>query len=543
MARSVKEVDYVIIGAGMAGTVLARFLRSGRTVLLDPNPGDYKIGESIIPEHFHHPALRETVSEVKKLPSYSPKTGSIFVSKDTVASFPLPPHDADVAMHVARDELEGLMHRLWHTEILRERVRSIDLSRRAVCTERHEFRVQKQIIDCSGPAMVLARHLGAVEPLWPVFATWTYFDISDIDDEKFWNWTSQAGIDYRRYDVPHGRLLPASEDRLWRPSKTTILTQLESGLWTWQIPLFSESLLSFGAVSRNGPLDDHQLFELAETACAPHYTLRRRPVDKSSPYNRVHTRNNFARKARTAASDSYILLADACAFADPIYSVGTGLAVNKAIELAAVLNEEGWSQSACDRYNTDYAELLARAVQAFEAWYHGDLLSTDEAAREVQENFLIGRAFQVGIATHYSRVIADAGPPLDQPRPGGGGRNVVDAKAAPITDAVAALLGLGADRALRDWRLAGAYPTPRGVQQRWTRDGQPELVINAAFSPDVTRYYRRIADISLSFMNLWDRPYPLEVTSIQLFDALEAKIRKRRSDWMRLATELGLPTA
>ncbi len=39
------------------------------------------------------------------------------------------------------DELEGLMHRLWQTEILRERVRSIDIDRRVVRTDRHEFRV------------------------------------------------------------------------------------------------------------------------------------------------------------------------------------------------------------------------------------------------------------------------------------------------------------------------------------------------------------------------------------------------------------------
>src|SRR5688572_9355605 len=102
----IERVDHVIIGAGLAGLVLRHFLRDRRVVLLDPAPFSYKIGESVVPEQFGHPELRALVPALRELPSYQIKSGTVFVSDDSVASFPLPPAEAGVSMHVARDELE-----------------------------------------------------------------------------------------------------------------------------------------------------------------------------------------------------------------------------------------------------------------------------------------------------------------------------------------------------------------------------------------------------------------------------------------------------
>ena len=529
-----RDVSYLIIGAGMAGTVLKRFLQDADAVLLDPDPGGYKIGESIIPEHFHHPLVRELVPQIKELPSYSPKWGSTFVSRKSIASFPLPPHGAEVAMHVAREELESLMHREWNTPIVHEKVSAIDLATKEVTTSSTRYRVEKQIVDCSGPAMVLARMCGQIDSLWPVFSRWAYFDIESVDDSRFWARIRDQGLDYRRYDIPKGRVLAGEEQDGWQPSKTTILTEIEEGVWTWQIPLFGETMLSVGVVSRQGPVTSEQLTKIALEHAAPQYSLKPRPDDGSSSYNRVHQRNGFARKATVAATADYVLLADACAFADPIYSVGTGLAVNKAIELASILNEEGWTAQARERWLADYDRLIGRAVKAFETWYDGSLIRDDEAAREVQRGFLVGSAFQVGIAHHYSRQIVDAGAPGDQPGPAGRGRHIVDADDARLDAEVGNILGIAPGEQLAGWTFDGAVRTLRELQHRWSREGKPQLVINTSFDPSETRYFRRVGDLSLSFMNLLEEPYPFDDSGVALFDELAKRIAEAPDDWKKL---------
>jgi len=542
----VRDVNYVIIGAGMAGTVLHRFLGDDDVVVLDPSPGGYKIGESIIPEHFHHPVLRELVPRVKALPSYSEKWGSTFVGPRSVASFPLPPHGADVAMHVAREELEPLMHEAWGTPIVRERVVDVVPDERTVVTTERRYRARKLIIDCSGPAMVVARKTDGVEQLRPVWSRWGYLDITAVDDDAFWRHIADAGLDYVRYDTPKGRLLPGEEQDGWRPSKTTILTQLRDGVWTWQIPMYGETLLSVGVVSRHGPVTEEAWREAAIDRRAPQYTLAFRTskggASAGGSWDKMHVRNGFATVARTIATPDYVLLADACGFADPIYSVGTGLAVNKAIELAALLNERGWTDEVRRDWSTDYRSLLQRAVAGFETWYDGSMLVDDEAARVVQKEFLVGTAFQVGIAHRYSQQIVDAGPPASESDVGGRGRHVVDADEAPLSDAVGGLLGVNVGDTLAGWRFDGAYRSTGGLQHRWSHPGLPQLIVNTSFDPSETRYYRRAGDVSLSFMNLFESPYPLDATGVALFDTLEERIEARLDGWAALARSLAAAT-
>ncbi len=528
------EVDYLIIGAGIAGTVLQRFLHSDSVALIDHNPGQYKIGESIIPEHFHHPVLRSLVPAAKQLPSYSPKHGSIFVSGDSAASFPLPSHGADVSMHVARDELEALMHEQWASPIIREKVIDLDLEDRIVTTNSRRYQVARQIIDCSGPAMVVARHCRQIRQLWPTWARWAYLDIEEVEDHRFWSHVRDQKLRYRRYDIPNGILLDADEDPDWLPSLNTILTQLNTESWAWQIPLFNRSVLSVGVVSRSGMPSDEDLFDAALHKCPPVYRLRRRQGATKHWLDRIHTRASLARLSETLATDAYILLADAAGFADPIYSVGTGLAVNKAIDLAAELNGEGWTSAALERYTTDYARLFDRAVKAFHTWYSGELLNSPDEAKEVQHGFLIGSAFQVGIANHYSRVLVDAGPSSSQDGPDDPGRHQIDFDEGVVTAKVAQLLQLPIEQCLAGWRLIGAYRTPTEIQHRWAYRGKPELVVNTSFDPSTTRYYRRIGDISLSFMNLWDGEYPMDAACVDLFDELEARIASHPEGWHQL---------
>lgn len=534
-----RTADIVIIGAGVAGSTLARFLSDDKdVVVLDPKPGRYKVGESIIPEFFHHPVMRELGELAKELPSWAPKGGITFWSGQDVASFPLPEHGRAVAMHVARHELERLMHDHWKTPIVQERVTGVDLATRTLTTDAGTWHARQLIVDASGPAMVVARAMDDVDEVFPSHARWAYFDLVGVDEGAFWDHLKTIGARYKRYDVPNGRPLSENEDPGWHPSRQTIITQISKTVWTWQIPLYHERLLSFGVVSRSKRLDTDTLLSLATKTHAPHYRLRPRIKEgATSPYDKVHVRTHYARRARTPASMDHVLLGDASAFGDPLYSVGTGMAANKAIELAAILNEEGWTEATCARWITDHDALVDRSLKAFQLWYDGELLVNEDAATEVRQNFLVGTAFQVGIASHYSKVLDDAGAPHGEAGPDGRGRHQVDPNATPLTEPVAELLGVADDHVLAGWTLTSAFPTPNDVQLRWQVEGKPELVVNAQFDPKVTRYYRRVGDISLSFMNLFDEPYPFDHRVEHLFDALERTIGERPDGWMDLARE------
>lgn len=522
-----KTVDYLIIGAGQAGLLVKKNLASRSVVILDHNPAGYKIGESIVTDYFAHPCMNALMPKIVKLPSYSLKIGSTFVSKDSVAFFPL--NKEDVSFHISRHELEELMIREWEIPVVRERVKSVDLARKVVVTDKSEYKVARQIIDCSGPAMVVARSVKDVAPLWPVYSSWTYFDIAGSDPKKFWDSIRSRGAKYLRYSdlrTP-GKLEPMKKDDSWDPLNTTMLTQLREGMWTWQIPLHRGTLLSFGAVSKHGEVSEAELLELARTRCGPNYTLTARPPDPSSPYNRLHVRNNFAHKASTAATRDYILVADAFCFADPIYSVGVALAANEGIEVASLLNEgDGWSDEKCKAYCAKYEALIGRAVTAFNYWYSGALVADGAAADEVQKKFLVGDAFQVNIAKHYGSILEDC-------------QDVSRFKVG-IEREVEKLLPLDAGRKLGRWVLADAFRHSYGARLRWTCAGREGVEIGLVCDPEQKNYFTKVGAISMIYYSAKDRDSGAGDEGLkELLERLSKEIGKNEASW----SALSLPSA
>lgn len=533
-----QRVDHVIIGAGLAGLVLRHFLRDRRVVLLDPAPFSYKIGESVVPEQFGHPALRALVPAARTLPSYQIKTGTIFVSEGSVASFPLPPAEAGVSMHVARDELERLMARTWEIPIVRERVIGVDVVARRVKTDCGEYHSEGPILDCSGPAMVVASALGEVEKLFPTAATWAYWDVESADAAAFDAQLRADDTEYLRYDAMHRRVLPGRVELPgWAPIRTTLLTRLSDNVWTWQIPLFGGRLLSYGVISRDEHLDPARYRQIALDGAAPGYKLRARPAG-DTPYDRVHHRAGFARRARRPATRDYVLLADAYAFADPVYSVGTALAVNKAIEVADALLTSGWTDEVCTRYSDGCETLFARAMQAFDLWYSGEVLRSDAAASDVVRNFLVGNAFQVEVARHYGNVSTDAlwsgdtSPRAAAAREAGGfGIDVL------VDDHVTTLLG---GDALAGWKLAAAMTTRTGLLLRWQRDAKPDLEMRLTFDAPGARAFRVVGKTALAYESLLGREYPFDREVERLFGAVADQLGPREDHW-RSVWRLAVP--
>jgi flavin-dependent dehydrogenase len=511
----------LIIGAGLAGLVLERLLDSDDVVVVDPNPSGYKIGESLIPDLFRHPVLREPLSAIKALPSYTAKYGTTFVADGSVAYFPVGEREVGEAMHVSRVEMEEAMRGAWKPDIVEARVEHIDFERMVVTTSMGEIAVSGLVLDCSGPAMVVARQRGEVEERRPCHATWAYYDVVEEDPEAFLRVAEERGYDVLQYDVRHRRPIPA-EVAAKEVARTTYLTRIRDGVWTWQIPLFDGKLMSYGVVSRHHAISEDEYREIAEAHQAPHVTLHRRPIGET-PFDRVHSRSGIARRARTPAGERFILLSDAFSFSDPVYSVGAGLAVSQAIEVSEILNEGGWDRAACRAFSARSREIQARAERAFEFWYSGEVISEPSAAAEVQNQFLLGDLFHQQVSRSYGDAIDLALLPAQRdPFEADWGRE-------DLAPRVKALLGLDASE-LVGWALIGVRPCEGGLTLRWEKADQPDLTMLIADDPGGEEPgFRHAGRFALSYMNLFDAPYPITPALESLFDALAARLEERGS--------------
>lgn len=485
-------VDHVIIGAGIAGMTLQHALGEASTVLIDSSPGRYKIGESIIPQHFLEPELQPLLEVVRALPSAAPKQGTLFVSEDSVGAFEVFP-EASYAVHVWRQDLEEATARFFGTRVVHAHVQDVDLEQRIVTTNQGVFRARELIADCSGAARVVARKLGILKEVWPVWAAWAYHDVVDTDDERLLGMLRDGTKRLFRFDDRDRVLREGRDCDDLCPSQCTILTQIRRGVWTWQIPLWRGRILSVGVVSREGPVELSEYAALAEASIAPHLTTRMRVLDKSGPRNRFHVRNRFAWAAERYAGDSWALLGDAAFFGDPVYSVGTGFATNHALQLGRALRQKGWTPKVQATHQTLTADLFKRAKQAYDHWYQGGVLDDASLADEVQTGFLNGRAFQVQTIGAY-REMWLVSHPQDT-------RNALSPRhGEDVSARVSALFSGGS---IGWWQLAGARAFSERVELEWKRsDGRALVITIEKLEPG------RPAYLALQGMGMSYRPPP-----------------------------------
>lgn len=392
---------------------VAHFLGEKATVF-DPHPDRYKIGESIIPQHFYHPRLAPLVERIRLAPSACPKAGTLFVTKKSASYFPILddaiPVERARAVHVERAELERIAREFLKTATRSERVVAIDFDAREVETSTRRYRVHGLVIDCSGPAMFVARQLGLVRELWPIWAGWGYFDVERIERERFFRWLQSGEREYLRYDGVALGLVRGGDADAWDPSHVTMLTAIEEGIWSWQIPLFGGKRLSFGIVSRKGPVTPELYRELTLRALGPQYVAKLRPFDHTGPFSVFHQRQRFAQVATELAGEAWALVGDAAFFGDPVYSVGTGVATSHAIQLAELLNQGQWSREHRDAWQRQQRATFARIEEAYQNWYGGEVVADDRTATKIQNDFLIGDAFRVRLAEDYMSLWAAAEP-------------------------------------------------------------------------------------------------------------------------------------
>ena len=365
--------DYLIIGSGFAGIGL-KYKLLGKTIMIDKAPFRYKIGESHIPNLINaDPGLFSLIPQIMKMKSYTRKLGSIFCDSyhGQYASHIPTSLGKSFAWHCERQEIEKLLVKELSIEIRKETIVDIDLSRNTVTTDRDTYRFKKYLLDCSGPAMVIANKLDLVSPIGQfkgMKAQWSYWAIDGLnnDVDSWANWT--------------------------------VLNKIAADSWIWQIPLYKSSVLSMGLLHRGEALSNEDFIKYVEKRSAACYRLTsmaQNPGRAVRPYMKeVHSRLHYSKVSRQCAGKNWILVGDAYCFADPVYSVGSGVAMLEAITIADILNKNGgefdhaWYEKNC-------SALLKTVIKGIGTWYSG-------AAFDKKVNRRINRTIlQGGFSRHF----------------------------------------------------------------------------------------------------------------------------------------------
>ncbi|MDE2214043.1 MAG: tryptophan 7-halogenase [Candidatus Omnitrophica bacterium] len=345
--------DYLIIGAGFAGIGL-KYKLLGKTILIDKKPFQYKIGESHVPTLINEdPGLISLIPKIVKMKSFTRKLGTIFCDSyhgRYASHFPTA-LGRSFAFHCERQEIEELLAKELSVDIRQETILDIDLAKNTVKTDHNTYRFTKYILDCSGPAMVLANKLNLVTPVDQfagMKAQWSYWAIDSLNREadSWANWT--------------------------------VINKIAADSWIWQIPIYRSSILSMGLLHRGEPLSEKELFEYTgkhAAACWRLTSIARNPGRAIAPYMKeVHCRPNYSRRSRQCTGANWILIGDACCFADPVYSAGSGVAMLEALTVADNLNKNK-GQFDHQWYDRNCNALINTLVEGIGTWYSGSVFN------------------------------------------------------------------------------------------------------------------------------------------------------------------------
>jgi flavin-dependent dehydrogenase len=317
-----RSYDVAIIGGGPGGAALATFLaRNGRRCIVFEQSRfpRYHIGESLIP-HTHGiferlgllPQLRASAFPVKhsvRFVSHSGKESVPFYFSETI------PGERARTWQVERSQFDCMMlnHARANGVAVHEEV-SIDKvlfrNTRAVGVQiasrngsRADVRA-KVVVDASGRACVIGRQLGLRHPLPELrkASVWGYFR--------------------------GGKRLPGID------AGETTMFLIPGGGWFWYIPL-PDDIVSVGIVADpeyvfSQSEDMESAFAREVARCAP-LADRLAAATRVGP---VRGSRHLAYLNRQTCGDGWVMIGDARAFLDPIYSSGLYLALGSA-ELAA----------------------------------------------------------------------------------------------------------------------------------------------------------------------------------------------------------------
>jgi flavin-dependent dehydrogenase len=314
--------DVVVVGGGPAGAAAATFLqRRGYSslVLESSSFPRYHIGESLIPHTFGTldrlgllPTLRNSNFPEKYSVRFISPTGQEsepFYFSETLAgeearTWQVQRSDFDqMCLDNARDNGVTIQTETRVERVLFEGSRAVGLIAKSSTRGLEEISA-RVVIDASGRATVIGSQLGLKEGVDGLkkAALWSYYRGGQRGD----------GID---------------------AGETTVFMISDRG-WFWYIPL-PDDVVSVGVVAAPEYLftdsnDFEHVFLREVERCAP-LSARLKQATRIEP---VRGLRRLAYRNRCIAGDGWVMVGDAAAFLDPIYSSGLYLALASA-ELAA----------------------------------------------------------------------------------------------------------------------------------------------------------------------------------------------------------------
>jgi flavin-dependent dehydrogenase len=352
--------DVAVIGGGPAGAALATLLqRQGhRCVVLEGSTFPrYHIGESLIPNTY---GVLNRIGLLPKLrTSHFPKKYSVrFVSPDGTESQPFYffetiPGERAQTWQVERSEFDvlclenarenGVEVRMpaRAEEVLFDNGRAVGVRALPASGSPYDLRA-RVVVDASGRNALLAAQLGLRGPVPGLnkAAVWSYY---------------RGGKRLEGIDA----------------GETTVFMIPERG-WFWYIPL-PEDVVSVGVVADPGYLFDET--DNLETVFLREVQRCRPLLDRLTAAQRttqVRGLRRMAYRNRAIAGEGWVMVGDAAAFLDPIYSSGLFLALGSA-ELAAGCIHDALEAGDCSAARLgafapalrEGVEIIRRLIHAF----------------------------------------------------------------------------------------------------------------------------------------------------------------------------------
>ncbi len=352
MSSTTEKWDAIIIGAGPAGSSSAAILAEyGRKVLVlerEKFPR-YHIGESLLPFTFH-PLKRPGLLDKIRKHGFEKKFSVQFVSRSGKASQPfyfgtryaeevaqtwqvLRSEFDQILMDNAREKGATVKEEITVKELLRNNgsvtgVRTVDKAGNTV--DYHS----PITLDCSGKEAFAAVRNGwrVRDPYLNKIAVWTYYKGAKRDE----------GID---------------------AGATTVAYVPEKG-WFWYIPLHND-VLSGGVVAegkyltRDGVKDPEQIFkrEIEENQWIKEHLACGQVL---GPYRVI---SEYTQHARYCAMDGLVLVGDAFAFLDPVFSSGLMLALKSGVLVAETVQKGLTDGDLSASRFTDYGKYMREGVE------------------------------------------------------------------------------------------------------------------------------------------------------------------------------------
>ncbi len=350
--------DVAVAGGGPAGTALATLLqRQGhRCLVLEGSTFPrYHIGESLIP---HTYGVLDRLGLLAKLrQSHFPKKYSVrFVAPSGEESQPFYffetiAGDRAQTWQVERAEFDqlcldnalasGVEVRMghWGEEVIFDNDRAVGLRARPGQGPSYDVRAQV-VVDASGRATLIGTQLGLKGP------------VTGLRKASIWSY-------YRG-----GKRLAGVDE-----GETTVFMIPHRG-WFWYIPL-PDDIVSVGVVADPDYLfavtDDFETAFLREVQLCQPLSARLEGATRSAPVRGLRT---LAYRNRQIAGHGWVMIGDAAAFLDPIYSSGLYLALGSA-ELAAGCIHDALQAGDCSASRLGaFAPPLAQGIEVIRSLIH-----------------------------------------------------------------------------------------------------------------------------------------------------------------------------